>query len=156
MAKSHRDSARVIAPPPLIYLGFLALGLALHRFWPAGFLPEIARLPFGAVLIASGLVLAGLGFRELRRVGTNIAPHLPSTALATGGVYGYTRNPLYVALTLFYLGIAAGTNDLWQLLLLAPLLVVMRHGVIGREERYLEAKFGDAYRQYKQRVRRWV
>ena len=156
MERSHGDTACVIAPPPLIYLVFLAIGLALNHIWPVGFLPQPARLLLAILLIAIGLVLGGLGFRELKRVGTNVAPHLPSTALATGSVYSYTRNPLYVALTLFYLGIAAATDGLWQLLLVAPLVFVMRYGVIGREERYLEAKFGDAYRQYKQRVRRWI
>jgi len=154
--KSHGDSAGVIAPPPLVYLGFLMIGLVVNHYWPVGFLPEIVRLPLAALLIAIGLIFGGLGFRALKRVGTNVAPHLPSTALATGSIYRYTRNPLYVALTLFYLGIAAATNGLWQLLLVGPLLLIMRYGVIGREERYLEAKFGDAYRRYKQRVRRWI
>ncbi len=99
---------------------------------------------------------ATLGLGEFRRVGTQVSPLRPSTALATGGIYRYTRNPLYVSLAFIYLGIAAAMNGLWLLLLAVPLLVAIRYGVIAREERYLEAKFGEDYRQYKRRVRRWM
>jgi protein-S-isoprenylcysteine O-methyltransferase Ste14 len=74
----------------------------------------------------------------------------------TDGPFRYTRNPIYVALTLFYLGIGVVLNALWVLLLIVPLIVVMQLGVITREERYLERKFGDEYLRYKARVRRWL
>ena len=150
------DTPGVIAPPPLIYVGFLVVGLTLDHFWPVGFLPVSWRIPILILLIAAGAILAGFGLGEFGRVGTEISPYKPTTALATGGIYRYTRNPLYVALTLIYLGIALAMNGLWQLLLIVPLLVVMRYGVIAREERYLETKFGDAYREYRTRVRRWI
>jgi protein-S-isoprenylcysteine O-methyltransferase Ste14 len=146
----------VIAPPPLIYLGFLVAGLVLNQFWPVGFLPGAWRGPLAALLVAIGLVLVMLGLHEFRRMGTEVSPHRPAKALATGGIYAHTRNPLYLALTLVYLGIAAATDDLWLLPLAIPLLVVMRYGVIGREERYLRVRFGEEYRQYQERVRRWV
>jgi protein-S-isoprenylcysteine O-methyltransferase Ste14 len=146
----------VIAPPPLIYLGFLLTGLVLDHFWPVGFLPGSWRGPLSVLLIAIGLVLIALGLHEFMRVGTKVSPHQPSTALATGGIYAYTRNPLYLALTLIYLGIAAATNAIWMLLLVIPLLILIRYGVIAREERYLRVQFGEEYRQYKARVRRWI
>jgi len=96
------------------------------------------------------------GLHEFMRAGTEVSPHRPSTALATGGIYSHTRNPLYLALTLVYLGIAAATDDLWLLPLTVPLLVVTRYGVIWREERYLRVRFGEKYRHYKERVRRWI
>jgi protein-S-isoprenylcysteine O-methyltransferase Ste14 len=146
----------VIAPPPLIFLGFLLAGLVLDHFWPVGFLPVSWRGPLSVLLIAIGLVLGMLALHEFRRVGTEVSPHRPSTALAKGGIYAYTRNPLDLALTLIYLGIAAATDDLWLLPLTVPLLIVIRYGVIGREERYLRVTFGEEYRQYRERVRRWV
>jgi protein-S-isoprenylcysteine O-methyltransferase Ste14 len=146
----------VIAPPPLIYLGFLVVGLVLDHFWPVGFLPGSWRGPLSILLIAVGLVLAILGLHEFKRVETEVSPHRPSKALATGGIYAYTRNPLYLAITLVYLGIAAATDDLWLLSLAVPLLIVIRYGVIAREERYLRVRFGEEYRQYQERVRRWV
>ena len=156
MERPKGKTPGVIAPPPLIYLGFFVAGLVLDHFWPVGFLPGSWRIPLSVVLIVAGVALMVLGLQELRRVGTEVSPHKPSKALATGGIYRRTRNPLYLALTLIYLGIAAATNDLWLLPLAVSLLIVIRYGVIGREERYLEAKFGDAYRQYTARVRRWV
>lgn len=150
------DTPGVIAPPPLIYLAFLLIGLALGHFWPARFLPGSWSIPLAVLLIVGGLALGALGLREFRRVGTQVSPYRSSTALSTDGVYGYTRNPLYLGLTLVYLGIAVATNGLWLLLLVLPLLVLMSFGVIAREERYLEAKFGEPYRQYKTRVRRWI
>ncbi len=74
----------------------------------------------------------------------------------TDGVYGYTRNPMYVAMALFYGAIAVAVDSLITLLFLVPLLIVVHYGVVLREERYLERKFGDAYRHYKSAVRRWI
>ena len=156
MEGPKNNTPGVIAPPPLIYIGFLVAGLVLDYFWPVGFLSGSWRIPLSIPLIAMGSVLAGFGLGELGRMGTEISPYKPTSALATGGIYRYTRNPLYLALTLVYLGIAVATNGLWLSLLIVPLLIVMRYGVIGREERYLEAKFGDEYRRYTARVRRWI
>lgn len=102
--------------------------------------------------------LIGLsGAWALRRAGTTISVDRPTTAIVASGPYRYSRNPLYVALTLLYLGLgAAALNTLWALVLLPPLLVVIQRGVIEREERYLERKFGEEYRRYKRRVRRWL
>ena len=92
----------------------------------------------------------------MKRAGTNIRPDQPTLAIVSDGPFRFTRNPLYLALTGLYAGIALLVNALWPLLLLAPVLAVLRWGVIAREERYLEAKFGEAYRAYRSRVRRWV
>lgn len=92
----------------------------------------------------------------MRRAGTNVDPREPTTAIVTGGPYRFTRNPLYVSMTLMYTGISALANALWPMLLLPGVLAVMNKGVIEREERYLERKFGDEYLRYKAGVRRWV
>jgi len=158
-ARHHDDSAGVIAHPPVLYLGALVIGLG------ADWLLALPPLPYlsGAAGLSAGLVLGVLGlgllftaaFRFIK-AGTNIPTHLPSTALVTDGLYRYSRNPIYLGLTLVYLGLVAGLASLGALVLLLPLLAAMQVGVIHREERYLERKFGDDYRAYKQRVRRWL
>lgn len=92
----------------------------------------------------------------MRRAGTNISPSRPATALVVGGPFRFSRNPLYVALTSLFLGLTLIFNTAWGLLLSIPVLIVMHYGVILREERYLEAKFGESYRDYRASVRRWL
>ena len=156
------DNPGVIAPPPLIYAGALILGLVAKRFFekrtslPAAFLPRGLSRAFGWPLVIGGLAIGMLGFREMRRAGTEVDPREPTTAIVTEGPYRFTRNPLYVGMTLIYVGIAARANALPAALLLLPVLHIMRRGVIEREEAYLERKFGDEYLRYKDRVRRWV
>ncbi len=116
----------------------------------------LARYLAGAALAACGFVLIGMGTRRFVAAGTNIPPNLPTTALVVDGIYGRTRNPLYLGATLVYLGLSVAAGSLWAIVLVVPLLWVINVGVIAREERYLERKFGDAYRAYKGRVRRWV
>jgi protein-S-isoprenylcysteine O-methyltransferase Ste14 len=152
------DVAGVIALPPLIFLGFLAAAAVLEAVVP---LPLLAAHAFprylaGAALAAGGFVMITMGTRRFLAAGTNIPPTLPTTALVVDGIYGRTRNPLYVGTTLVYLGLGVAAGSLWAIGLLVPLMWVMNVGVVAREERYLERKFGDAYRAYKARVRRWI
>jgi protein-S-isoprenylcysteine O-methyltransferase Ste14 len=152
------DVAGVIALPPLIFLGFLAAATVLEAILP---LPipvahSLARYVAGAVLAAGGFVMIAMGTRRFAAAGTNIPPTLPTTALVVDGIYRRTRNPLYLGLTLIYLGLGVAAGSLWAVGLVVPLLSVINVGVVTREERYLERKFGDAYRAYKARVRRWV
>jgi protein-S-isoprenylcysteine O-methyltransferase Ste14 len=161
-AASHvRDSpgvAGVIAPPPLIFLGFLGLAAVLEAVvpTPATDLFPYVRYTAGMVLFIIGLVIGVAGLQGLRASGTNISTDLPATALVVDGIYSWSRNPLYLATTLAYVGLAIAAGSAWAIMLLIPLLVVINIGVIFREERYLERKFGDAYRAYKSRVRRWL
>jgi protein-S-isoprenylcysteine O-methyltransferase Ste14 len=105
--------------------------------------------------VSSGL-LARSAEAAMKRAGTNIRPDQPTLAVVSDGPFRFTRNPLYLSLTGLYLGITLLADALWPLLLLVPVLVVLQWGVVAREERYLEAKFGEPYRAYKARVRRWV
>jgi protein-S-isoprenylcysteine O-methyltransferase Ste14 len=152
------DVAGVIALPPLIFLGFLAAATVLEALVPLPVLAAhaLARYLAGAALAACGFVMIGMGTRRFLAVGTNIPPSLPTTALVVEGIYGRTRNPLYLGTTLVYLGPSVAAGSLWAIVLVVPLLWVINVGVVAREERYLERKFGDAYRAYKARVRRWV
>ncbi len=151
-----KDTAGVIAPPPLIYLAFLLIGLGADRLWPMAVLPQGPRYAAGIGVIALSLALAFSAFRQFRRHKTSFKPHEPSTALITEGPYRYSRNPMYLALSLLYAGLSIAAAGPWTLALLAPLLVVLHYGVILREERYLERKVADAYRRYKSSTRRWL
>jgi protein-S-isoprenylcysteine O-methyltransferase Ste14 len=145
----------VVAPPPTIYAVALVVGLVLDRFWHVRFLPpDVARV-LGPVLLVLSLVGMS-GFLAFRRHRTSPNPYRPSTTLVTDGPYRFTRNPMYVGFTLMYLGVALWAGALWPVVLLPVVLVVMQRGVIAREERYLEAVFGEEYRAYRGRVRRWI
>jgi protein-S-isoprenylcysteine O-methyltransferase Ste14 len=155
-AARNADNPGVIAPPPLIYAGALVIGLLANRMYPVPFLPRGLSRALGWPLIVGGLAIGSLGFREMKRAGTNVDPREPTTAIVTEGPYRFTRHPLYLSMTLIYAGITAIANALPAALLLPAVLHIMRRGVIEREEDYLEHKFGDKYLNYKARVRRWV
>lgn len=151
----HVDSPRVIAPPPLIYAGGLLAGWALQRLRPWPLLPSSWARPIGLTLLVAGLVgLAGL--LAFLRVHTSPNPYRPAAHLVMSGPYRFTRNPMYLGFTLWYLGASAWMNSLWPLLLLPVVLIVMQRGVIAREEAYLERRFGGEYAAYRARVRRWL
>lgn len=153
-----KDAPGVIAPPPFIFLGFLVAGWGLDRWLGTPQLPidPSIRKVVAVVLIVGGFALEMWAGGLFKKAGTNVVPYAPATALVTDGPYKYTRNPMYVGFTVTYLGLALGLNAPIALALLLPCLVLMTWGVIAREERYLEAKFGQPYRDYKQRVRRWL
>jgi len=151
-----RDNPGVVAPPPLIFAAALGAGLLFNRRRPMPFLPRPLPRLLGWPLVAAGISLALWGLREMRRAGTNVDPYRPTTAIVEGGPYAYTRNPLYVAMALVYAGLSARANALPAASLLPVVLHIVDRGVVRREERYLEGKFGEEYGRYKGRVRRWI
>jgi protein-S-isoprenylcysteine O-methyltransferase Ste14 len=155
----RRDTAGVIAPPPLIALAALLLGLALDRLTPIGVtgavFPRPARVVIGGALVIAAAWAMGRALWRFRLAGTKPEPWKPTTALITRGIYGRTRNPMYQAFGLFLLGIALAFASDWIFLLLPFGALVMHLGVVRREERYLEAKFGDDYRHYRDAVPRY-
>ena len=160
MPAPDRDTPGVIAFPPLIYGVAIVAGLVLHQLWPLPVLPAGhdagLRIALAGIPIAAALALVVWALPQFRRLGTNVSVHQPSTALITSGPYRFTRNPLYLALALIQAGIAVAADQLWIAVLLAPALLVVRTGVIAREERYLARKFGQPYLDYCARVRRWL
>jgi protein-S-isoprenylcysteine O-methyltransferase Ste14 len=156
MAEPEQDSPGVIVFPPLLYAIALALGVLLDFLHPIHPFPTGPARILGALLLVASMALAIWGRRTMSRAGTNIDPRQPAVVLVTNGPFRFSRNPLYVALTGLYVGVALLIDGLWTLLLLVPLLVVTQQGIVRREERYLERKFGEEYRTYKIRVRRWI
>jgi protein-S-isoprenylcysteine O-methyltransferase Ste14 len=154
-----RDTAGVIAPPPLIGLAAIVLGVALDWLLPAYVLTVLLsvaeRIVIGIVLVAAG---AGLGIPAIlafRSAGTHVEPWKPSSVLATTGLYAYVRNPMYVGLALLVAGIGVALASDWTLVMLVAGALLMHFGVVKREERYLSAKFGEPYRQYMNTVPRY-
>jgi protein-S-isoprenylcysteine O-methyltransferase Ste14 len=150
------DTAGVIAPPPLIYLSALATGFLLDRRIGRGSLPLKVRLPVGAVTLVAGASLMRGFVQAFSRAKTPLDPYKPSATIVTEGPYKLTRNPAYLGMTLTYTGISVLTNSPWALAPLPVAVAVIDRGVIDREERYLERKFGATYVDYKRRVRRWI
>ena len=142
--------------PPIVYLGSIGLGLLAHLFWPMPLLPPSLGAPLGAmvVLLAGALFISAV--RTLRKAGTPIPGNRPTTTMVRRGPYRFSRNPIYLAFTLFQIGLAAWVNSLALLLALLPALALMTLVVIPREERYLEARFPTEYLPYKHAVRRWL
>jgi protein-S-isoprenylcysteine O-methyltransferase Ste14 len=152
-------TAGVIARPPLLFFAALLLGFVFHRLLP---LPlPVPRVDLVYWIIAGALILIGLvfgaaGIRNFSRGGTPVPTNEPTRALVTTGIHGWTRNPIYLGMFLVYGGIGAAARSPWILIFTLPLAMAIRCGVVAREEAYLERRFGDAYRDYKTRVRRWL
>lgn len=144
------------APAPLIFVAVLVVGVWLGLAFPVSFLPRVVTLIAGVTcfLLPFGLGFAALG--AMRRARTSVIPYRPTTALLTEGPYRLSRNPMYLAMAVQYVGLALLFDSIWAIALLPLVLVVVYVTVIKREERYLEQRFGEDYRAYKAKVRRWI
>ena len=154
--------AGVIARPILLFPAALLLGFALDHLLRLPFpISRISELHWISAIIAGSLVLIGIavfaaGVRNFSRAATPLPTNQAARALVTTGIYRRTRNPIYLAFFLVYCGIGILVRSPWILILTLPLATTVRYGVVAREEAYLERRFGNAYRDYKARVRRWL
>lgn len=151
------DTAQVAIRPPLAWALAIVAGLALDWLMPLPFMP--ARAPsswLGGGIFVAALALAAWAIATITRGGSNVPTNLPTTAIVDTGPYRFTRNPIYLGMMLGLLGLAMAFDSLWLLVTLAPFALVIRHGVVAREEAYLDRKFGEGYRGYRSRVRRWL
>jgi len=158
MTQNSSDAPGVIVFPPLIPLSILVVGTILNFIVPLDLLdqvPLLGRIVVGTVAFAVGLAMVIGANRILRHLGTNVRPSQPTLVLATKGMYTWTRNPMYVGGGIALLGIAIDCGLDWVPLLLALSVPLLHYGIILREERYLESKFGDEYRRYKTKVPRY-
>jgi len=156
-SRQGTDTPGVVMRPPRLYLAALAIGIAADAMMPGGSaFPAWLSFFVGALLMVGGVAIMALSMRGFSRAGTNVPTNRPATALVTTGLHRHSRNPIYVALTMIYAGIALAASSPTALVLLLPVLLIMRYGVIAREERYLAAKFGGDYRAYCACTRRWL
>jgi protein-S-isoprenylcysteine O-methyltransferase Ste14 len=151
------DTPNVIVRPPIAWTVAVLAGLALNWLLPLPFVP--ATVPagwLGAIVFALALALFAWAIATVTRAGSNVPTNRPTTTIVDSGPYRLTRNPIYLGMLLGLIGLAIAFNSLWLLLMLVSFALVIRYGVVDREEAYLERKFGEAYRRYRARVRRWV
>ncbi|MGH7555863.1 MAG: methyltransferase family protein [Longimicrobiales bacterium] len=151
-----RDSARVFVPPPFIYVAVFLVALLLERWVPLGQLPRQPARVAALVCAVLWALLMLPAFALFLANRTGILPVRPATALVTSGPYRFTRNPMYLGLVFLYLAIALWFDVAWALILLPVVVIIVQLAVITREEAYLERRFGEDYRAYRRRVRRWL
>lgn len=142
--------------PPLVYLAGILLGLGIDYLIPIRVIPSVLQQPVGGVLMSLGLVIALLSVATLYRAGTSPLHERPTTNVVPGGVFNWSRNPIYVGMTLICVGLAFFFDRAWIIAGTVPAVLVIHFIVIAREEAFLEAKFGQAYLDYKRQVRRWI
>jgi protein-S-isoprenylcysteine O-methyltransferase Ste14 len=150
-------TAQVIIRPPLAWALAVIAGLALDWLVPLPFLP--ADLPaggLGALVFVLALALAAWAIVTITRAGSNVPTNRPTTTIVESGPYRFTRNPIYLGMFGGQIGLAIAFDNFGLLMMLVPFALVIRYGVVAREEAYLERKFGDLYRGYRLRVRRWL
>ncbi len=145
-------------PPPIVFVAGFGLGAYFERIAPLPFQVPGARMIvlIGLIVFAAGIALAATGIDTFRRHDTAIYPNQSARTLVTGGVYAYTRNPMYLGLTMAYVGAIAATGLAWPLLLLPLVLGIIVTQVIRREEAHLHERFPEEYAMYSARVRRWL
>ena len=154
---STAGTAQVVIRPPLAWGLAVIAGLALNWLVPLPFLP--ADLPagwLGAIVFVLALALFAWAIVTVTRAGSNVPTNRPTTTIVGSGPYCFTRNPFYLGMFLGLIGLAIAFDNLWLLMVLVPFALLIRYGVVAREEAYLERKFSDIYRGYRSRVRRWL
>jgi protein-S-isoprenylcysteine O-methyltransferase Ste14 len=151
------DRPGIIAPPLLLAVLCILAGFGAEHFVRLPLVEGHAtmRRAAGVAIFAAACLVLLDALRQLRRHRTTPNPYRPSSAVVSSGVYGLSRNPIYVAFLLVVLASAIGANTGWMLIALVVLFLLLEFGVVRREERYLAAKFGREYDDYRARVRRW-
>lgn len=146
----------VLLHPPIIYAISILLGIGLNNAWPLAMPAGLDNRNYGILLIIVSILLAAWSLYEFHKADTDVRPDKPDSALLTSGPYRFSRNPLYIVLTLIQLTVAIWLDNLWVMLMVIPSLIVITNYAIVREEQYLETLFGQQYLDYKRRVRRWL
>ena len=149
------DLPGIRVSPPLYFLAALGAGLLLGRGTPSKTLKATCAVVSGGFCLAASAAVVIAADYELKRVKTTFNPDKPSAALATRGIYGYTRNPMYLSLTLASIGIAMWQRSIPALTFVPIALARLETDVVDKEERYLERRFGATYRAYRNLVPRW-
>jgi protein-S-isoprenylcysteine O-methyltransferase Ste14 len=151
------ETADVMIRPPIAWAVAVLAGLALDWLMPLAFIPSAIPAGWlGALVFALALALFAWAIATMTRAGSSVPTSRPTTTIVDTGPYRFTRSPIYLSMLVGLIGLAIAVNSLWLLLTLVPFALVIRYGVVAREEAYLERKFGDQHRRYRARVRRWL
>ncbi|MHB8483896.1 MAG: methyltransferase family protein [Nitrospiria bacterium] len=146
----------IIAPPPVVYILLFLTGLIPQIAFSVQPFSLPMRWIICLILVGAGAFMISRAFQTMRQAKTSPNPYQPAAVLVTEGPFRFTRNPVYLGMNLFYLGFGVLLDPFWSILLFPVLLLIMEFGVIHREERHLEQRFGEAYLEYKASVRRWL
>lgn len=152
----NQDHAGIVTHPPVFYIIATLIGLGIDKFFPLSFGFEGETETAGIVIFILGLLIAGMSGRKFASDKQSPSVHAPTTAVYQDGIYAYTRNPMYLGVMLWVVAAALYFDKVWILIMVVPLVIFMNKVVIEKEEAYLEEKFGDDYRAYKEKVRRWI
>jgi protein-S-isoprenylcysteine O-methyltransferase Ste14 len=152
------DTPQVIIRPPLVWALAVVAGFALNWLMPLPFVPAAVPAGWlgGAVFVLAVALFVRLSDHHHHSGRLEHARQYAATSIANTGPYRFTRDPIYLGMMLGLVGLAISFDNLWLLLTLVPFFLVIRYGVVAREEAYLERKFGEVYRRYRARVRRWL
>lgn len=150
----HGPGVRI--QPPLIHAASILGGIGIDRIQPLAMPLGLHGPLYTGIILALVMLVAGLCLYEFHKAGTDVRPDRPDSALITGGPYRYSRNPLYICLAVVQAAAATWLDNAWVLVMAPVSMAVVSRYAVRREERYLERVFGDSYRDYKRRVRRWI
>jgi protein-S-isoprenylcysteine O-methyltransferase Ste14 len=150
------DAPNVKIIPPLIYLAGIVIGFLASILMPTKVIPNSVAWTVGGILIFCGAVLTSYAVLKFKDVGTTVRPDRAASTLVISGPYNITRNPMYLGMAVFYLGITIAGQSVWALILLPVVLTVIQRRAIEPEEAFLEKRFGANYLSYKGKVRRWL
>lgn len=153
--KSKEDSAHILAPPPFFFIIPLLIGAIVEYFIPTNLLPTLFSIIIGLLFSWASLPFIIYSLREFYKVKTAFDVRRKTTTLVTTGIYKISRNPAYLSLVLFYIGLSVLINSIWLLILVVPAIYSLQKFCIEKEEKYLEEIFGGQYLAYKKQVRRW-
>ena len=156
VTQQKQIGVNVIVKPPQLFLITIVTGLLLQLLWPFSFSGSVAAIWLGLSLISGRLGLMFWADGTFKRWDTAVNPDQPTTQIIKTGPYRFSRNPMYLAFLLIQLGVGLALSSWWLLITLLPAYLVLRWGVIAREEQYLRALFGAEYLDYQTAVRCWL
>jgi protein-S-isoprenylcysteine O-methyltransferase Ste14 len=154
--KSKEDSAHILAAPPLFFIIPLLVGAIVEYFVPTKIFSSVTSIIIGILFSWASLPFIILSLKSFFKVKTAFDARKTTTILVTTGIYKISRNPAYLSLVLFYIGLSFLINSIWILILVVPAIYSVQKFCIEREEKYLEGKFGSQYLDYKSQVGRWM
>jgi protein-S-isoprenylcysteine O-methyltransferase Ste14 len=158
MMENKKEHPGIYIPPPLLYVAIFFLAVLIQKFVP---LNEAFFYTLTSKIIGFSIILIGLFFnfpalRQFFETKNSLVTIKPANSLQTTGIYSVSRNPMYISLLLFYIGLSFIVGNWWNFILLPVLLLIVQEYVIKREEKYLDGRFGQQYSDYKTKVRRWI
>lgn len=151
------DHADIAVRPPIIIVFSILVGIIANRYWPGSFsIVRSVEVTAGTLLIVSSVAIVGWSLVAFIRAGQNPDPTAPTQSLYTGGPYAISRNPMYVAMAIFQIGLAFCLDNIWVATATIASVIAIHFGVVLQEESYLSQKFGDTYETYRSCVRRYL